>query len=173
MQGRADHASSETLNLESVDSARVCRLPGRGDARTDHPERREKSENLGEDIAIKCKISTIDAFSAHADRDGLIDWLKYLKTPPEMVFIVHGEPKPQETFSGTIHQTLGFQTYIPKLNQVFDLLNLQAAAGKTAFAPMPCRSPRMYAKSPPAQTLTATSDVRPFRTISAISRNGS
>jgi metallo-beta-lactamase family protein len=97
---------------------------------------------LGEDIAVRAKLVTIDSFSAHADRDGLLDWLKYLKKAPQVLFLIHGEEKPEETLADTVRQQLGFQTYIPRLNQVIDLGDLAGvSAGGRIFAQMPLPGP--------------------------------
>ena len=47
---------------------------------------------FGEEFSVRCKVKTMDAFSAHADRDGLLDYAAF--TPPEKlkhIFLVHGE----------------------------------------------------------------------------------
>ena len=52
----------------------------------------EKVNILGEEHAVKCKIKTMDYFSAHADQNELLD---YLKLNPQKrlknIFLVHGE----------------------------------------------------------------------------------
>lgn len=46
----------------------------------------------GEEIAVKAKIYTINGFSAHADQENLLDFIKQTKGV-ETVFLIHGEPK--------------------------------------------------------------------------------
>lgn len=52
----------------------------------------EKVNILGEEHSVKCKIKTMDYFSAHADQNELLD---YLKLNPQKrlknIFLVHGE----------------------------------------------------------------------------------
>ena len=89
---------------------------------------------FGEDIAVKAKITAIGALSAHADKNGLLDWLGNFKTPPQIVFTVHGEVKAAEDFGNTIREKLGFQSYLPKLNQVIDLATLETVdVGRRKF----------------------------------------
>ena len=52
----------------------------------------EKVNILGEEHSVKCKIKTMDYFSAHADQNELIDYLRL--NPSERlknIFLVHGE----------------------------------------------------------------------------------
>jgi len=89
---------------------------------------------FGEDIAVKAQVTAIGAFSAHADKNGLLDWLGKYKSPPEMVFTVHGEEKSSVEFGNTIREEMGFQSYLPKLNQVVNLAALdEIALGRRKF----------------------------------------
>jgi metallo-beta-lactamase family protein len=48
---------------------------------------------FGEDFPVRCKVKAMDVFSAHADRRGLLDYVKH--SPPDRlksIFLVHGEP---------------------------------------------------------------------------------
>lgn len=84
-----------------------------------------KIKLLGEEIAVNAKITSVGAFSAHADRDGLIDWLGYLKEAPKIIITVHGEDKAAKALAEEIRVRLGYQTYLPRLNQQIDLKNLE------------------------------------------------
>ncbi|MBI4683703.1 MAG: MBL fold metallo-hydrolase [Nitrospirae bacterium] len=75
---------------------------------------------LGEDIAVKSSVYTINGFSAHADKDGLIEWLSNFKGTPE-VFIVHGEETVAVSFSELVKGKLGFKTHVPEKGEVFEL----------------------------------------------------
>jgi metallo-beta-lactamase family protein len=78
----------------------------------------KKVRLFGEEIAVKANLHTIGAFSAHADRDGLIDWLENFQNPPGAVFLVHGEPDAAKSFKAHIEKTIGYNTIIPELDQV-------------------------------------------------------
>ncbi len=79
---------------------------------------------FGEQIAVKAKVTSIGAFSAHADRDGLTHWLAQLDSPPDVVFTVHGEKSASEDFGNHVRKELGYQAYLPRLGQVVDLARL-------------------------------------------------
>ena len=42
-------------------------------------------------IRDRAHIEQLDGISGHADREGLIEWLRALKNKPERVFLVHGD----------------------------------------------------------------------------------
>ena len=47
---------------------------------------------FGEEHLVRCRVESMDAFSAHADRRGLLDYIQF--SPPEKlrhIFLVHGE----------------------------------------------------------------------------------
>ncbi|WP_242848892.1 MBL fold metallo-hydrolase RNA specificity domain-containing protein [Syntrophomonas palmitatica] len=67
----------------------------------------------GEKIAIKADIKLIDAYSAHADRNGLIKWLDHFVEPPRRVFIVHGEPEAQTSLAEYLEKDKKYSVFIP------------------------------------------------------------
>lgn len=71
---------------------------------------------LGEDIAVKARIHTINGFSAHADRDELLAWHGRIK--PGRTFLVHGEEAVMKAFAGLLKST---QVEMPTRGQVFEL----------------------------------------------------
>jgi metallo-beta-lactamase family protein len=75
---------------------------------------------LGEEIAVKASIYTINGFSAHADQAELIEWLSHFKDSPE-VFIVHGEENVAMSFSDLVKEKYGFITHVPEKGEVFEL----------------------------------------------------
>ena len=42
-------------------------------------------------VPVHARVEHVDAFSAHADRDGLLDWLGAAAAAPKQVVLVHGE----------------------------------------------------------------------------------
>ncbi|MCP4269921.1 MAG: hypothetical protein GY777_30835 [Candidatus Brocadiaceae bacterium] len=45
----------------------------------------------GKRINIKARVREISGYSAHADRDDLLRWVKGFRGRPEKNFLVHGE----------------------------------------------------------------------------------
>jgi metallo-beta-lactamase family protein len=75
---------------------------------------------MGEEIAVRAKVYTINGFSAHADQKELLEWISSFVSKPE-VFIVHGEENVALEFAAQIGDKLGFVTHIPHLGDVFDI----------------------------------------------------
>jgi metallo-beta-lactamase family protein len=83
-------------------------------------ERPRSVRILGEDIAMRASIYTINGFSAHADQAELLGWLSCFKNSPE-VFIVHGEEEVAVSFGELVRERFGYKTYVPEKRDVFYL----------------------------------------------------
>jgi len=75
---------------------------------------------FGEEIAVKAGIYTLGGFSAHADQQGLLEWLSAFNDSPQ-VFVVHGEEETSLQFSELIKEKYGFVTHVPDKGEVFEL----------------------------------------------------
>jgi metallo-beta-lactamase family protein len=67
----------------------------------------------GQNHLVKARITRINGFSAHADRNELFTWLSKLKKPPRKVFVVHGETKSAHQFADYIREKTGWQVVVP------------------------------------------------------------
>lgn len=47
---------------------------------------------LGEEYPVRARIERVDGFSAHADRKGLLEWVRPFAAQLKGVFVVHAEP---------------------------------------------------------------------------------
>ncbi|MBF0633184.1 MAG: MBL fold metallo-hydrolase [Nitrospinae bacterium] len=77
---------------------------------------------MREEIAVRAKIHTLNALSAHADGDGLYDWAKNFKTPPALTMIVHGEKEQAEGLKERLAKGLGYKCTIPALGEEIPLV---------------------------------------------------
>ncbi len=75
---------------------------------------------LGEEIAVKASVYTINGFSAHADQAELFAWLSCFKDAPE-IFIVHGEEEVAISFRDLVQGKFGFKTHVPEKGEVFEI----------------------------------------------------
>ena len=76
---------------------------------------------FGEPIEVRAQIKVLAGLSGHADKNGLLTWMKGFKTKPDKVFVVHGEDTVTETFANTLHDELGLDAYAPYSGTVFNL----------------------------------------------------
>ncbi len=61
----------------------------------------------GEYWPVKAEVASIPAFSVHADRSELLDWLASAETRPDQVVAVHGDPEAMDAFSDVVGERLG------------------------------------------------------------------
>jgi metallo-beta-lactamase family protein len=75
---------------------------------------------LGKELEVKAKVESIEGFSAHADKVGLLKWIKNFAPKPKKVFITHGDLEQQEALVKTLTKEK-LEAYIPSLNETLDL----------------------------------------------------
>lgn len=68
---------------------------------------------FGEEIAVKAQIHTIGGFSAHADQEELMTWLRQIRRKPKTIFVVHGEGKSSHVLARKIKSELKIDALIP------------------------------------------------------------
>jgi len=109
----------------------------------------DKVRIFDEEIAVKARIETIEGFSGHADRDGLLEWIGAMKKKPARIMLVHGEPEVIVRFSRAIAEKFGIETHIPKLDETV-VLGGQVSREKTMTArrELPLEAPLTAVISP-------------------------
>lgn len=76
---------------------------------------------FGEEIQVNAEIYNLEGFSGHADRDGLLDWIKGFQKKPRKVFLVHGEPDAKQDFSDYVKQEIGYECTVVNGVSEFEL----------------------------------------------------
>ncbi|MEN3185057.1 MAG: MBL fold metallo-hydrolase [Atribacterota bacterium] len=74
---------------------------------------------MGEEIAVQAGISTINGFSAHADREDLLRWAGHFKNHPTFL-VTHGESSIAEGFARALAEK-GNDVYVPQFGDALDL----------------------------------------------------
>lgn len=69
---------------------------------------------FGRDIPIRAEVVSLQGMSAHADRDGLMQWLRTAPRPPEIVYVTHGEPDASDAMRYSIEHELGWAARVPE-----------------------------------------------------------
>ena len=73
----------------------------------------QRARIFGDEIEVRAAVHTIGGLSAHADRSGLLGWLRGFRRAPQRTFVVHGEYETARTFRGVIEQELGWHAEVP------------------------------------------------------------
>lgn len=76
---------------------------------------------FGEKVQVNAKIYNLEGFSGHADKNGLLAWLKGFQKEPKHIFLVHGEPEAKEAFAETVEKELGYHPIVVKGNSEYVL----------------------------------------------------
>jgi metallo-beta-lactamase family protein len=72
---------------------------------------------LGERIAVQALVTTIGAYSAHADKEKLIRWVGGAKRRPKKIYCTHGEEESSLYLATTLHERLGIETAVPRVGE--------------------------------------------------------
>lgn len=87
---------------------------------------------FGEKISVKAKIHNLQGFSGHADKNGLMAWLKGFQKEPKHIFLVHGEADAKEEFAASVRDELGYEPIVVRANSEFvlekdEIVNMEQA----------------------------------------------
>lgn len=84
---------------------------------------KEKTVRIfGDEFKVKAKIETLVGFSGHADRDGLMDFVRVMNKKPQRTFVVHGESDSSESLADALRSELGFKNVVvPEALQSFEV----------------------------------------------------
>ncbi|RQD59744.1 MBL fold metallo-hydrolase RNA specificity domain-containing protein [Desulfonatronovibrio magnus] len=69
---------------------------------------------LGEELAVKARVFTINGFSAHAGQSHILDWLSHFQNHGMKVFLMHGEYESQKVLSELIREKFDHEVHIPE-----------------------------------------------------------
>ena len=76
----------------------------------------------GKYYPVKATIISIESLSAHADQNGLLNWMSSIKNIPEKVYLIHGESKALDAFRVKIKNTYKWNVTIPKFNDIEEIM---------------------------------------------------
>ena len=77
---------------------------------------------FNEEISVSAQIDVLPGVSGHADKMGLIAWLKGFEKKPELIFVNHGDPDAADSFTECLNKELGYHAFAPYSGTRFDLL---------------------------------------------------
>lgn len=76
---------------------------------------------FGEDIAVHAEITSLHGTSGHADRDGLVNWLRGFREKPKTVYVNHGDDEACKAFQALL-TSMGYHAEAPYSGTEYDLL---------------------------------------------------
>lgn len=76
---------------------------------------------FGEEVQVRCRVEAIGGYSAHADQNGLLEWLNPMKSSLKKVFLVHGEPKESTALAVKIRDSFAVEAELPEIEQEVEL----------------------------------------------------
>ncbi|HDD25094.1 MAG TPA: MBL fold metallo-hydrolase [Chloroflexi bacterium] len=76
---------------------------------------------FGQEFPLKARVETINGYSAHADRDGLLGWAEPIAGSLQQAFVVHGDPEPAAALSDSLRQIGVSNVVVPQRGDVFSV----------------------------------------------------
>jgi metallo-beta-lactamase family protein len=76
---------------------------------------------FGNDIPINAEVISLEGLSAHADRGGLMRWLRGAVRPPQVTYVTHGEPEAADALRYSIEHELGWAARVPEHLETVEL----------------------------------------------------
>jgi metallo-beta-lactamase family protein len=75
----------------------------------------------GQLIPVAARIERMESMSAHADVNELMRWLEGFSRPPEITYLVHGEPEAIDALKARIEQRWGWQVRAPEYLETVEI----------------------------------------------------
>lgn len=68
----------------------------------------------GQWVPVRAGVSQVDGYSAHADADEVLAWMRRIRGAPSQVYVCHGEAAAADTLRQRIEETLGWPARVPE-----------------------------------------------------------
>jgi len=77
----------------------------------------------GQEVSVKARIRSVDFYSAHADREQIVEWIRERFPVAGGIFLSHGEQSVIEALRSRLIKTKldADRLFVPQLDEVFDL----------------------------------------------------
>jgi metallo-beta-lactamase family protein len=83
-------------------------------------EKHERVKIFGEEYALRAEVAVMNAFSAHADRQNLLDYALHMGKSVKKIFIVHGDEDQSEKLQKLLEEH-GLASFVPREGEEFSL----------------------------------------------------
>ncbi|MBI1966600.1 MAG: MBL fold metallo-hydrolase [Gemmatimonadetes bacterium] len=81
----------------------------------------EKLRLFGRELPVRATVESLDALSAHADREELLRWLSGFTRPPSRTYLVHGEPAAAQSLAEAIRERYRWDVAVARDRQTVEL----------------------------------------------------
>ena len=71
-------------------------------------------------MILYLRLKYIEAFSGHADRDGLLHFVSSFKNRPKQIFLVHGDEEAQRSLASAISEKFDIPVEIPMRGDMYE-----------------------------------------------------
>jgi metallo-beta-lactamase family protein len=75
----------------------------------------------GRPVPVQAQITTLETYSAHADRQDLLNWASHFQPRPKTIFLVHGDPSQSLPLAHELEARFGDRVHVPVAGEVVDL----------------------------------------------------
>ena len=73
------------------------------------------------DIRVRCRIVSIESYSAHADQKQLLAWIEPMRFNLTRVFVVQGDEDSSTVLASKISDQLAVHAEVPEKGRVYEL----------------------------------------------------
>lgn len=116
---------------------------------------------FGEDVAVNASIYDIDAYSGHADLNGLLNVIATMQTKPKKIVLVHGEEDALVNLAAEIKKKFNIRTLIATYSDIMDLSLDKEVVGRWDIEPLPTKDELVLAqKAPQPQPVSSGALIR-------------
>jgi metallo-beta-lactamase family protein len=118
--GRIKHHLRQ--NLERAESTILfVGYQGQGTLGRQILDRQPEVRIHGRSYRVRAEVAQIYGFSGHADRSGLLRWVRAFEKPPRQLFLTHGEADAAQSLAKAIRDQLGWNVRVPEYREIVEL----------------------------------------------------
>ena len=78
-----------------------------------------RNDGRGRTLRLEMNTETVDGFSGHADRRGLMNYVRTMNPRPEKILCVHGDESSTQSLSSALYHEFNIRTFAPRNLETF------------------------------------------------------